>query len=842
MIKLTVNPNTHPIAHAFEKSKIVIGSGQFASVDLSLPNETLQPVHVIIEELDGYYTAKNQANDPFVTINGLSFGKRKLQNLDILQIGQTTILFETTQHALETSHHAELEEVLAAKIQSKVSSRVPFPHVDAFQDLEYEKEMKELDDFARSMGVDESLQDSNLDNLAVDELINQIEELEQKPAKQNVPPPPSPAQYQQEIPFTTKHNKGSLKDYYLSDLDDEQGQKKSKTKNAFRPSLPIYRWNWKLIGSIAGTSLAILLIIAGLIYLNMSGKHDEEEIRAAQGVADVAMALTSAHIHPIQLQNQNWADPDFIRNNLTAVLASQYNPAFTVDSHGQLGVGSYLIRIYTSSNLSQFLVIAQPAPSLLQWFLPKASLLVDSDHMELRKVNDLKVLNRLLLNPQTLDSTNTAEISRLVLQGELFPLSHLYVKSEKQGFNPPKVLASIRPGAENLVYNAPRYYRFGEDFMKEALAITGKPSNSFHDHIDNVELLQVELQRLAKFPNLVLYSSHGLQWAIQAQRALNTFVPHNKLLVAYLKFSSKGSILSSHLLMDEGAHDVAVGPAIYSQPLPASAAPPTGSYLRPTSAARSNIDMDHPIYVELCSVKDQQEQALKEFENDIQGLLNTPNRPAIIAFIERMETMLKKGQKNYIHDEEKLAKTITTYQFLDLLKNTMKKYDDSQRKNEDAMIQALVKLYMDNSDVPLSDFLEYIKAAGLDDFVKDHLALYEQSHAATGLPQKHIEDLIQNINKATNLAELNDLVDTLSKTLNLERFPNSAKLITYQNDTRGRVLEKLNEFLFSSDKGLPKEEFKEENRGVLAHIMKSSWVTDPDEFDYFINEFEIRSN
>src|SRR5262249_55488559 len=161
--------------------------------------------------------------------------------------------------------------------------------------------------------------------------------------------------------------------------------------------------------------------------------------------------------------------------------------------------------------------------------------------MEMRKVNDLKTLNRLLLNPTTLDGTNAHDVSELIKNGKLIPLSVLAAKADRQGFNPPKALGLIRPGAENVIYNAPRYYHFGEDFLTKALMIAESPSNGYE-----VELLQHEMKDLAKYPNLVLYSSQGMQWAVQAQKALNAFLPNNKMLIAYLKFNSRGAVSSSH--------------------------------------------------------------------------------------------------------------------------------------------------------------------------------------------------------------------------------------------------------------------------------------------------------
>ncbi len=73
----------------------------------------------------------------------------------------------------------------------------------------------------------------------------------------------------------------------------------------------------------------------------------------------------------------------------------------------------------------------------------------------------------------------------------------------------------------------------------------------------------------------------------------------------------------------------------------------------------------------------------------------------------------------------------------------------------------------------------------------------------------------------------------------VERLPIADQLIAYQNAMRARVQGKLGEFLLMPDSKLKPEAFHEETRSILINILHQSWVVDPDEYDFFMNEFEL---
>lgn len=483
MIRLTVNPESEATVLTFNKKTVIIGSGPEDLTDVLLVGEALQNEHVKIMDLDGHYIAINTANDPFVTLNGLPIHKKPIKNNDILQIGKTIIRFEcdfifsNTDQAktpkegfpnlvkedlfdTEEKLPKVLEEVMTSKSgKPDWKSSVPFPKEDLsnYQNhnvedfnwaeegyhFEIEESLYKMEEFAQEIEKANE-KDRHTTDMELEALMQQVERLDSKEIPDdfeetymgNAEKTPSfgsktvtgnqPLEYDPHLnpaPFQINPpHKPTLKDYYLSEFDDEnESWKMDKDGKTDDELFPNRRNNWKLIGTLIFTVLLIIAIILGTIYLTLSGRSTQEELQAAEDVADVTMALAYAQIHHINPHKQNWSDPDFLRNNLTAVLTPNYPSPASIDAHGQFSNCPYILRIYTSNDLSQFLVIAQPAPNILNWLIPKSSIIVDSKSMELRKINDLKALNRLLVNTNTLDGTNAVEVSNLAKQGELIP-------------------------------------------------------------------------------------------------------------------------------------------------------------------------------------------------------------------------------------------------------------------------------------------------------------------------------------------------------------------------------------------------------------------------------------
>lgn len=650
--------------------------------------------------------------------------------------------------------------------------------------------------------------------------------------QQNIEPPFQNSERTNEASTPSiKTPKLSLKDYYLSEYDDHEGLSTlSSEQNQL--STRYLTKSWRKFLTLLTCLIAITSISAILVYLWVSDQTEEEEIKAARSLADIAMSLTYAQLKNIQPLNQNWSHPEFLRNNLIPILAPNYDSLTDLDAHGQFANCPYMLRIHSSSDLSQFLIIAQPCPSLLQWLIPKASIVIDLKAMELRKFVDLKPLNRLIVNSNNLHELSANEISHLVSQGELIPLSHLANKAENVGLVPPKALALIRPGAENHIYNAPRYYLLGERILNHSLDLASK----FVEE-NEVNLLQQELNTLTHFPDLVLYTSGGIQHALKAQKALTSLIPNDKFLIAFLQLNSQGKIANSHLLFDDQTH---VATTEIKKPLSElNQASERNLVLQPVDALEiqpiqeelpivetemdlletemdpleiednPNLNMDHAIFLQLSSMTNARTSALKPIAEEMTELLNKQSLSSQPEFNSRL---LKLQQK----------------------------YNDMDKEELNKIFKKLTTLTQDYVFLPAVKFLEFIQAAGLRTIFQEYL-LNIKKKKELQISNEQIEQQFQNIQASTTWQELEHHAAQMNQLLQFERIPDEARLVTFQNNARSITTQKLNQFILSSNEGLPANAFNPEYQQKLINIIRAAWITDPEIHDFYISEFELRT-
>lgn len=505
MIELVVFGEGQTQRLLFSKEMIIIGEGASQSVDLSFYGKGLHQNHLkIVQQHDGYVLI-NQANDPFVSLNGFPFHKKKLQPGDEILLHSIRIYVEEINGKKENSEIPPLDEPVEEE---------SFPPVNFEQEKEEPKpenfEWDEIEKFLQtSEDVSESIPESHQENIIEEkQIIFDEEELE------------------------------------IHEMHPEDAEE--------LPSF--WRKNWKWIPAF------ILVIAIGAssiffeMYLRASGNKEIQEIKAAEAVADVSMALTYAQLHQVIPQKNYWADPEFLKDNLQALLSSTSLPCTQVDAQGHLKQCAYFLRIYMSSDLSRFLLIAQPSPGLSQWIIPRDAIITDSHSMELRKIQDLKQINRLLADFNSLDGLHDEEITSILKNGKIISLFQLAERLKSSGFSPPKALAYIRPGAENYIYNSPRYHLIGHDILNQAATLSELAEE---DAIN--EAFEKQIALISRFPDLVLYSSKGLLAAQEGRRALAKLAPKEKFLTAYLKVDSQGAVKSSHLIMDGDWEEEKVG-------------------------------------------------------------------------------------------------------------------------------------------------------------------------------------------------------------------------------------------------------------------------------------------
>lgn len=877
MIKLILTPQTQPIVYSFEKNYLTIGNSFSKSLpDFALADASLHDIHVIIEHTGSEFIIMNTAEDPFTTINGMPFNKRKLHNGDLLQIDaisiQIEVLYQEERRCLPSL------PIIAASASKKTPLETAFDLGGAMQQLEeFLSIASKNKPEPRPIELHEKQKIQNqLLDIDVEDLLQKVAELEapvsnalQATLDQPLEKLPDEPLGETVKPFYRK----SLKDELPTDEDpDTTNLESHATKSPFRCFL-----NWKTL--TFGLSLFMILaaILCSSLYLTLNSYNEEEEILVAQEVADIAMALNFAQINSAQPPNQNWLDPDFLKHNLASILHPELSPIAKIDTQGHFLNLPYVLRIYTSNDANHFLIIAQPTPSMLQWLIPKMAITFDSELMELRKIPDLKILNRLLVTA-TLTNSNSQEIHDIVKQGELISLKTLSEYGPNLGFSTPKALAFLHPGAENLVYNAMRYYPLGESLMKKAIGLYNNDDND-HDLLPLID----EVSHFERFPNLVLYSSSSMQMARKGQLALSTFFPKNHFFFAYLHFNSQ-NIANSYLLIDEKNEDLVLSlntedsslyrPLVENSDVDSAKQSQTGAlrfergspsqigkgakenpFGKAVTSDNRNFQLKdgmsgHDPTDELLTLEEslshhfpfsEEEMDLSlidesffEFEHEID--LKHPLYYKLIALYHAREHAMKlieeDIQKEMQKDEESASQKIAH------LEAQQASLDTEMRRK---IIKAIISLQQEYATMPFRQFMNYIKAAHLEPSIEENLRNRQESHTleafATGsLIEEYLEAKIHKIYESHSLLDLDLSLKEASNLLTLDNFPDPAHFISLQNKIRQAVLNRIDAMLLRGEL-LHENELPNESRMSLSHILKNAWIVDEDETDYYFHEF-----
>lgn len=686
MIRLTLNTKSDPEIHLFTKTEIFLGKDP-ASSDLIIPNETIEPIHFKLSQIDGLWILFNLTHDSFASINGHPFEKKLLNSGDIIEVNGTVILFENLPN-----------------------ESLPLP----------------------------SLSDES------------------------------------------KKTTSSLKDGYLSHLDDDNQTEKKNTlfEGNSEPSHLMLAWRSILIFMFAIFSICGL--VGSVFYFNATDRSEAHEIKATQGIADVAMALTKARLKQEKPPHQNWSDVDFLKNHLQDVLPATFSNASQIDAQGQFNCCPYHLRIYTNSDLSHFLLIAQPAPTIFYWLIPKPIIVVDSELMELRTLKDVKTLNRLLSVPEALEGFNGKEITALVREGALIRLSLLANESKHLDFAPPKELSQFKAGAENLIYNAPRYFHLGDSIVQKTIFLSSSKGNS-----QDVKLLKEEAELLSSLQNYILYTDRGKNSALMIKKGLSFFSPKSDFFFGYFEIDANGKINTPQLLnIDEDTSKLAVA---YEKRK-------NNQLEEIKKLNHGEIDLNHPIYIKLQSL-------MKERSN-----LLTPQAEQICELIEKEQLFPSSNFKESIDAQFKA--------FLKI----------DEEANEQ-LKHSIDTLFTEYSELPIEDFIKILSYLHLD----------ELTHFPIDQPPEKMENLISQIKDAHNFIELKSIIEKIELQLNFHSTINSKDLLSSSHQLRNQVLDQIEYFLFLNPSMLS---FTREEKMALTKILTHERCIRCNEKDYFMEEYE----
>jgi hypothetical protein len=388
------------------------------------------------------------------------------------------------------------------------------------------------------------------------------------------------------------------------------------------------------------TSLILFICLgAGILYYAFREQVESEEAIASQSIADISMALIHAHMHHSLPPNQNWYDANFLKDNLESILPPSHTIPCHIDPQGQFESCPYILRIYANNTQSRFLLIAQPSPSLIQWLIPKAAIVVDSQAMELRQITDLKTLNRLLINSNTFDDINENELSSLVKQGTIVSLDTLNKQNHNAQFLPPIEPNLKQSEISTPVYNAPRYHKIDQPLI--GLSIKINELNNNDQYLTNKQ----EFERLLLLmPHKILYVTNNIEEAIQMEKALQSLGKEKAFPLIHLTLNQEGNV-TSHLLLNQMKETRSQQPGLEV----ASTTPPKEDL----------IDNDHPLFVTLLELAKSRQEAFTPITKEINDLLSQNAATSIPEAGTRLQKLTKDYEKINNEQKTRIAKSLS---------------------------------------------------------------------------------------------------------------------------------------------------------------------------------------
>ena len=297
---------------------------------------------------------------------------------------------------------------------------------------------------------------------------------------------------------------------------------------------------WHLFVLAASCLFLFVVLFSTTFYITITERAEVERLFAARGLADISMILTFAKEQSIDPPFKNWLDPDFLKEIGQKIIPKELSKHEWIDAEGHFLEAPYILRLYSDSGFSRFLLIAQPIAHNFQSILPKATLVIDSDNMVIKEFWKLRDLNRLLISTSGFEGIIKTEIGELIEKADSIPLDALARGKERLGFQTPDELALVDPEAIFPIYNAPRYYMIYEPIVDQADKVARNPRNGVYK-----EALD-QLLKTIDGKSQVLYSTKGIEAVIGARKVFTRKGGH---LLGYLQLNPEGRIEESHLLM-----------------------------------------------------------------------------------------------------------------------------------------------------------------------------------------------------------------------------------------------------------------------------------------------------
>jgi hypothetical protein len=224
----------------------------------------------------------------------------------------------------------------------------------------------------------------------------------------------------------------------------------------------------------------------------------------------------------------------------------------------------------------------------------------------------------------------------------------------------------------------------------------------------------------------------------------------------------------------------------------------------------NNADHGHPIYLQLAALSHARQQALKPVSDELVALINKNNQSPQTNFSDKFQALSQKYSVMALEQQDKAAKKIAL-------------------------------LNEEHQKIPAAQFLEWIKAAGIEGMFRAYLAEVKSAEGFQEPSRGLIDNQLMRIENSANWQDMEKEVSAMADMLTFAQIPDPDRLITYQNAARSRVIQKLNQFLLSSNCPLQPEAFEESQRPVLSSILQGCWICDPETLDFYLSEFDLHS-
>ncbi|MFT4553617.1 MAG: hypothetical protein ACI9S8_002258, partial [Chlamydiales bacterium] len=574
----------------------------------------------------------------------------------------------------------------------------------------------------------------------------------------------------------------------------------------------------KRVASICiGLFLCMGVITAGT-YMVVEGQNQEKETFASQGLTDLSMAMLYKQLYDPQGPT-DINSPNFSENYVRPILEDKVFETSPFETTNFLNDVSYEIAVYLNPERNRFLLLARPIQDMVQDFLPKGILIIDSNDMVVRRSLDAEPLDKLLEGKDSLEGVSDFDLSTMVFETEPLLLPYLDAGDPANGFSPPRKLEEMRPGSGNRIYNAPRYRLLTKALMdKGQVLFTGEANQ------DDIHTFRRMAKNLSDLDELIYYSNEGIEGAQEGYRALRTYVAGSVPILGYLTYDPEtGSLASSHLLQEKDYPEVLevakFDPSVVSdqgasvanrEVLLVEGDAVSGAILEDTQAMEDlpGVEALDEALLQIVAAK---KQDLEEISIQMSELVDRHNREMVENFGDKYLALFDKYQKINADFEKNIHTDLETlyHQYTS---------DDPQKYS--------------------SGFYKAVEGAQLSSYVSNKLKSDIYKYRGKPLEKKDMEALMRRVVDSGTLSELSLRVEQLSSLLSSNLLSDASERVLYENMLRAKVLRKLSDLILSPEAKKTKDMFQKANRQYLDLILRNSNVSEEDERRFYLAEFD----